>query len=1357
MEQYGQFGYNYYGEAGTGGKNTGSSAASQGIKVARQAINENSVGPLDKITEVSAGGYHVTARSEAKKAYVWGFNGQYCLGLGDTTLRVVPTTLIAGDKDEPLTNVKYINATQRGTRVLLTNGEYYVVGRNSRYQLAQKNNTDVTRLSRAYDYTRENYIDNILSLKASGVNDTNTAVIKKDGTVWIAGQAKYGELGNGTFEDQDVYVRMGTFGFNVDKYVITLAPGESEKITPSVMNGFNVYDDEKDGMNTLEITSSNNEIATVDANGNVTAVKFGNATITLYDKKNLSSRLVYVEVTRDNEETVQAEIATSNFSALLKGDGTVETWGLGTSGQLGNGKNDSSNEPVSVLNPEGTDILRNVTSVDVGLNHGAALLSSGEVVAWGHGGEYQLGNRSNSNSNLPVYVVKEDGQKLTDITRIDAGRNFTLAVRKDGTVWGWGTNSHGVLAQANRTSVNYAVQLKDTTGTGYIQNAADVVAMGYSSFVITHDKTIYGCGYNYNGELGLGYRTNSSYSTAGRTITLPRLVPISDVEKLIAGLHHIVALKADGSVWTWGYNGQGQLSDGTTSNRYSPQQMKWDASTVIEGVEDISARHHSSYIKLKDGRVFSCGYNGSNALGNNNTTNQVYPVQAVTDYNENYDGTKIAILPKGIMIDASGNDTVAYIQKNGNIIGSGTQNNGNLLNTRTGTRIGLTELQPDFMEINTRSTTLKKGESTDLSVSVRKNLNAYVGHIKLSENIEWTSSNLDAVTVDQNGMIIAVGLGEAMITATDKTNGYIAKCSVYAIQDNEKAVAVPSVNQGDYYTLILKADGTVWATGLNANGQLGDGTTADRTKPVQVKTDSNTYLTNVVKISAGNDHALALTKSGKVYAWGNNNVGQLGNGTSTRSLYAKEVLNENGSAPISNIIDISTGSKRSYILDDKGEAYSFGYGYHGALAHQSNSNSTLPTKILESENTVRVIGANAGIALLMGDGSIKTAGYNNYGTIGQNYRTTSGTHRGPSLVGKVIDTDEIGVLKGINKIVSSGHTYVAMRDDGKAYVWGWNSSGEFGNGTTGVSAKPIELTLPEDAGNLVDIGASWKNISVKMRNNIQTETGTKQMDIVYVAGLNENAQLGIGNKTNQVTFVPVQDETGTDIAKELDIMPKNPGAGATNGYIDLDGHVWTVGLNGNGQLGDDTLYQRYNIVKVGEVVLKTEDIIMDLIIGEEKTIKTSIEDTFNVYIKDPQVGNLEFTSLDPDIATVDNTGKVTGKSTGNVLIKVKDITNNLETAVYVKVTSGKSDMKYTPMVDGGAIYSAALKGDGTVWTWGNNDDGELGNNSTEAVSEPEQVVRKRRKRILRKYQNDSLWRISHACTKRRRNSMGMGI
>lgn len=714
------------------------------------------------------------------------------------------------------------------------------------------------------------------------------------------------------------------------------------------------------------------------------------------------------------------------------------------------------------------------------------------------------------------------------------------------------------------------------------------------------------------------------------------------------------------------------------------------------------------------------GHNGSNALGNDNGTNTVYPVQPMTEYSEIYTG-KIAILPKGMMIDGSGLDTIAYIQEDGTIIGSGTQTNGRLLNTRTGIRYGLMELKPDFMELNTRSMSLKQGENADLSVSVRKNLNAYVGHIKLSDKIEWTSSNPKVAEVDQNGKVTAVGLGEAIITATDKVNGYIASGYVYVIQNHEKAVAVPEIEQGVNFTAILKADGTVWTTGLNNNGQLGDGTTTDRSKPVQVKINQNTYLTNVIKISASDDHTIALTKSGTVYAWGLNNVGQLGNGTTTRSLYATPVLNEEASAPVSGIIDVSTAYKRSYMVDSTGTAYSFGYGNHGALAHQSNSNSTLPTKILESENSIKVVGASDGIAVVMNDLSIKTAGYNHYGTVGQNYRITSGTHRGPNLIDYVMDIDQVGKIKGVKKLVSSGHAYVAMTNDNKAYVWGWNSTGEFGNGTTGVSARPIELSIPQNAGDLVDIGASWKNIMVKLRTT--KEDGTDAYT-VYVSGLNDNAQLGIGNKTNQTSFVQIQDSTGTSTAKGLDILPNNPRATTTTGYIDEAGHVWTVGLNNNGQLGDDTVYQRYNLVVVGEVALKTEELIMDMTINEEKAIKTSILDSFNVYIKETAVGDLEFTSLNTDIATVDSTGKVTAKAIGSALIKVKDKTNNLETAVYVKVTSGKTDMKYTPMVDGGNTFSAALKGDGTVWAWGDGRDGELGNNSTESITEPEQVLGK---------------------------------
>lgn len=83
-------------------------------------------------------------------------------------------------------------------------------------------------------------------------------------------------------------------------------------------------------------------------------------------------------------------------------------------------------------------------------------------------------------------------------------------------------------------------------------------------------------------------------------------------------------------------------------------------------------------------------------------------------------------------------------------------------------------------------------------------------------------------------------------------------------------------------------------SGLNSRGQLGNGTldyTADLT---QVKTSENTYLTNIIKISAGDSHMLAMTSNGDVYTWGLNNYGQLGQNSNDNSTYAVKVLSEDG-------------------------------------------------------------------------------------------------------------------------------------------------------------------------------------------------------------------------------------------------------------------------------------------------------------------------------------------------------------------------------------------------------------------------------------------------------------------------------
>ena len=229
---------------------------------------------------------------------------------------------------------------------------------------------------------------------------------------------------------------------------------------------------------------------------------------------------------------------------------------------------------------------------------------------------------------------------------------------------------------------------------------------------------------------------------------------------------------------------------------------------------------------------------------------------------------------------------------------------------------------------------------------------------------------------------------------------------------------------------------------------------------------------------------------------------------------------------------------------------------------------------------------------------------------------------------------------------------------------------------------------------------------------------------VLITGQNNYGQLGNNTTTNSTVLIPVNNEENTAEANGLDILPSGSRSLNNAGYIDEEGNVWTVGLNTYGQIGDDTVYQRMNIVQIGEIALKPEDIIFTMNINDEKQINAQIEDSFNVYIKDIEPGKLKYESLDKSVATVSADGKVNAVGIGNTLIKITDTTRNIEAAVYVKVIKAQEDMKYEPMVDGGSKHSVALKGDGTVWTWGYNKFGQLGNNSTISTDLQTQVLGK---------------------------------
>lgn len=169
--------------------------------------------------------------------------------------------------------------------------------------------------------------------------------------------------------------------------------------------------------------------------------------------------------------------------------------------------------------------------------------------------------------------------------------------------------------------------------------------------------------------------------------------------------------------------------------------------------------------------------------------------------------------------------------------------------------------------------------------------------------------------------------------------------------------------------------------GNNEYGQLGNGSNEESLVPVQVKIDENTPLTNIIKISVGTNHVLALTKDGKVYAWGSNGYGNLGIGGDKFSNYAKKVVGEGGQGSLSRIIDISAGNYGSAAVNEFGWSYIWGNGSFGELGNGRDISKNIPSK--NSINTAISVSMGAGHgAIISQNANLYTFGRNLSGELG---------------------------------------------------------------------------------------------------------------------------------------------------------------------------------------------------------------------------------------------------------------------------------------------------------------------------------------------------------------------------------------
>lgn len=295
----------------------------------------------------------------------------------------------------------------------------------------------------------------------------------------------------------------------------------------------------------------------------------------------------------------------SNHSLALKDDGTVWAWGYDQFGQLGDGSTVTSGCYCKTTAVQVSG-LTNVIAIATGSHHSLALKNDGTVWAWG-GNSYagQLGDGTNVDKTTPVQV-----SGLTDITAITAGDFHSLAIKNDGTLWAWGSNSYGELGV---TGGNRNAPVQVTAMSGVIG-----ISAGQShSLILKNDGTVWTWGFNYFGQLGNG--TSGSF---GANSTPGLVSGLTNIVRVAAGFNNSFAMKDDGTVWSWGGNYNGQLGDGTSTQRTSPVQV-----TGLTDVAQLTGKNHTLALK-NDGSLWVWGSNDYGELGDGTTTYKYTATQA---------------------------------------------------------------------------------------------------------------------------------------------------------------------------------------------------------------------------------------------------------------------------------------------------------------------------------------------------------------------------------------------------------------------------------------------------------------------------------------------------------------------------------------------------------------------------------------------------------------------------------------------------------------------------------------------------------------------------------------------------------
>jgi len=508
-----------------------------------------SIGSERSWASVSAGSAHTASVAADGTLWTWGLNTDGQLGHGDTDQRTSP---------EPVGSASDWSRVACGgnfTLALKSNGELWAWGSNGSGQLGQGDavqRTSPTRVGTAADWAR------------IAVGGSYVLALKTDGTLWAWGINGNGQFGNG--------------GTSPPSYVPVQVGMDSDWTSVSAYFG----------------TSTS---AARKADGSVW-VWGGNASGQLGDG------------TATNRSTPQRFAASKDWSGIEVGIFHVAAWREdGTVWVVGEGRGFSGTSPRALTRAAAS--AQEWVQLSGNGTHFHALRADGTLWAWGRNGG-AFGNGSTADAAILTQIGTEDQwDQVASGGQTGGVGAFTLAVKKDGTLWGTGSNTNSKLGLGDTTTRDSFTQIGGAT------NWKRAAAGSNHGMAVRADGTLWGWGLNSNGQLGLG-------DTTARTIP-SQVGSATDWQAVACGGTHTMGIKTDGTLWAWGFNNNGRLGLGDSTQRTTPTQV----GSGNDWAAVACGQAHTLALK-NDGTLWVWGLNSSGQLGLGNTAQRTSPVQVGT-------------------------------------------------------------------------------------------------------------------------------------------------------------------------------------------------------------------------------------------------------------------------------------------------------------------------------------------------------------------------------------------------------------------------------------------------------------------------------------------------------------------------------------------------------------------------------------------------------------------------------------------------------------------------------------------------------------------------------------------------------